>query len=120
MISNIKSKYVLLHIYKFIKDEHFALKLFFHSKYFQNKLDINYSYCYEKYLDELNFDLNVFLFKDENEYKKDILRRTIKIEILILEKFLEMLYICNNTYFDFIFEIILFLSIINFSAFCSK
>ena len=75
MISEIKSKYVLLHIYDFIKDKNFAHKLIFYSKKYQNKLDINYSYCYEKYLDELHFDLNDFLYTDENKYKKDILKK---------------------------------------------
>ena len=74
MISEIKSKYILMHIYNFISDKNFPLKLLFYSKKYQNKLEINYSYCYEKYLEELHFKLNDFLYKNEDEYKKDILR----------------------------------------------
>ena len=67
---------MLMHIvYNFIQDKNFSHKLFFHSKKYQNKLEINYSYCYEKYLEDLNFKLNDFLYKDEDEYQKDILRK---------------------------------------------
>ena len=75
MIYEIKSKYILIHIYNCIQDKNFAQKLFLVSKNFQNKLDINYSYCYEKYLDELHFDYNDFVYKDEVKYEKDLLRK---------------------------------------------
>ena len=76
MISGIKSKYMLMHIlYNFIEDKNFAHKLFLHSKYYQNRIDINYSFCYEKYLNELHFHLNDFLYQNEKGYKKDILRK---------------------------------------------
>ena len=64
MISEIKSKYMLMHIYNFIEDKHFPHKLLFYSKKYQNRIEINYSYCYKKYLDELHFYLNDFLYKD--------------------------------------------------------
>ena len=70
MISKIKSKYILIHIYNFVPNKNFPLKLLFYSKKYQNKLEINYSYCYEKYLEELHFDLNDFLYKDEANIKK--------------------------------------------------
>ena len=75
MISEIKSKYMLMRVYNFIEDKNFAHKLLFYSKKYQNKLEINYSYCYEKYLEELHFDLNDFIHRYEDEYKKDILRK---------------------------------------------
>ena len=75
MIPEIKSKYMLIHIYNFIEDKNFPHKLLFHSKKYQNKLEINYSYCYEKYLDELHFELKDFLYQNEKEYKKDILSK---------------------------------------------
>ena len=74
MIYEIKSKYILKHRYDYIQDELFPQKIFFHSKIFQNKIEINYSYCYKKYLEELNFDLTKYLYKDEEMYEKDILR----------------------------------------------
>ena len=38
MINEIKSKYMLKHIYDYIQDELFPQKIFFHSKIFQKKL----------------------------------------------------------------------------------
>ena len=73
MIYEIKSKYIIKHIYNYIQDKHFALKLFFYSKYFQIRLDINYSYCYKKYLDEMQFQLCDYLHC-RYMYKKDLLR----------------------------------------------
>ena len=101
MISKIKSKYVLLHIYNFIEDKHFTLKLFCHSKNYQNKLDINNSYCYKKYLDELNFNLKDFIFKNGIEYKKDILRKEyddfLRENKLNKDKFEKIIYeVINN------------------------
>ena len=75
MIPEIKSKYMLMHIYNFIKNKNFSHKLLIHSKKYQNKLELNYSYCYKKYLNELHFDLKDFLYQNEKEYKKDILRK---------------------------------------------
>ena len=101
MILKIKSKYMLLHIYNFIENKQFALKLFFHSKYFQKKLDINYSYCYEKYLDELNLNLKDFLHIYETKYEKDILRKKyneyLRKNILNKDKFEKIIYeVINN------------------------
>ena len=102
MISEIKLKYILMHIvYNFIEDKSFAHKLFFHSKKYQNKLDINYSYCYEKYLDELHFDLKDFLCQNEKRYKKDILRKEYENFIikngLNKDKFEKIIYeVINN------------------------
>ena len=103
MISKIKSKYILLHTYNFIEDKQFALKLFFYSKNYQNKLEINYSYCYEKYLDELHFNLNDFLHKEEEEYEKDTLRKEydnfITKNKLNKGKFEKIIYeVINNKY----------------------
>ena len=96
IIHKIKSKYILKHILNYIEDQNFQLKLFFHSKYFQIKLDINLLYCYKKYLDELSFDLNKYLYKEEDEYKKDILTKEFKNFILNnnldKEKFIKILF----------------------------
>ena len=96
MISEIKSKYMLMRIYNFIEDKNFPHKLLFHSKKYQNKLEINYSYCFKKYLDELHFNLNDFLYKDEDEYKKDILRKKynkfLKKNKLNKDKFDKIIY----------------------------
>ena len=75
LIDYIKSKYVSKHIYNFIKDKNFAKKLFFYSKCLQNKLDINYSYCYKKNLNDLHFDLNDYLYQNEKKYEKELLKK---------------------------------------------
>ena len=101
MISEIKSKYILLHIYNFIKDRHFIQKLFIHSENYKNRLDINYSFCYEKYLDKLHFNLNDFLYKNEEEYEKDVLKKEYDYFLIKNDlnkvKFEKMLYeVINN------------------------
>ena len=96
MIYEIKSKYILKHILNYIEDKNFQLKLFFHSKYFKNKLEINLLSCYKKYLDELGFDFKRYLYKEEDEYEKDILIKQFNNFILKYnldeEKFKKILY----------------------------
>ena len=82
MIYEIKSKYILKHILNYIKIKKFQLLLFFYSKDFQNKLEINLSTLYKKYLSELDFDFNRYLHKDEKKYKKDILKKEFNDFIL--------------------------------------
>ena len=85
ILNKIKSKYILKEIFLYIKDIKFKLKLFIHSKLFQNKLDMKIDYN-ALYIDNLgiNFD-QFFCFEDKvkNEIKfdKDIMRKK-------LEKFL--------------------------------
>ena len=85
ILNKIKSKYILKAIFLYIKDIKFKLKLFIHSKLFQNKLDMKIDYN-ALYIDKLgiNFD-QFFCFEDKvkNEIKfdKDIMRKK-------LEKFL--------------------------------
>ena len=71
----ISSKYVTKNIFRFIPVKHFEHKLFPYSQKLQKKFEINYSDCYKKYLDELDFDLSQYLFKPERKYEKYILRR---------------------------------------------
>ena len=73
MIHEIKSKYILKHILNYIEDKNFQLKLFFLSKYFQNKLEINLLFCYKKNFYELGFHFERYLYKEEDKYVKDIL-----------------------------------------------
>ena len=91
MIHEIKSKYILKHILNYIEDKNFQLKLFFHSK-----LEINLLSCYKKYLDELGFDFKRYLYKEEDEYEKDILKKQFKNFILNNnldeEKFKKIIY----------------------------
>ena len=75
MIDKIKSKYILQYALDYIQDKDVELKLFSYSKYLQKKLDIKIIYYYKKYLDGLGFDLNKYLYKDDDEYGKDILAK---------------------------------------------
>ena len=75
MIYRIKSKYILKFILLYIKDENFQPKLFLYSKYFQNRLDINLLYYFKKFLSNLGFDVNKYLYIEEEKYKKDILTK---------------------------------------------
>ena len=76
LIYEIRSKYILRHIFDHIEDKKIELKLFSYSKYFKSRINLNYSYCYKRYLDILNFDINKFLYKAQEKYNaKDILKK---------------------------------------------
>ena len=92
---------MLMHIYNFIEDKNFPHKLLFYSKTYQNRIDINYSYCYKKYLKELHFNLNDFLCQNVKGYKKDILRKKydnfLRKNGLNKDKFEKIIYeVINN------------------------
>ena len=71
-------------ILNYIKDNKIQLKLFIYSKYFQNKLNIKYIDDKEKYLKNIGFIINEYLFIEEEEYEKNILFE--KYNEFILEK----------------------------------
>ena len=101
MIHKIKSKYILKYIFNYIQDENYPLKIFFYSKYYKNKLDLNLFYCYKKYLDLLGFDLNRYFYRNEKGYFKDILAKEYNNFILKnkldKEKFENIIYeVINN------------------------
>ena len=84
VIYKIKSIYIIKDILNYIKDNKIQLKLFIYSKYFQNKLNIKYIDDKEKYLKNIGFNINEFLFIEEEEYEKNILFE--KYNEFILEK----------------------------------
>ena len=53
MLREIKSKYILEIIFQFIKDKNIKLKLFVHSKYFQNLFDLSLYNFQKEYLHSL-------------------------------------------------------------------
>ena len=59
IICEIKSKYVLDHIFNFIEDKYYKLKVVIHSKYVKKKYEINNSIIQQNYLDKLGFDLTI-------------------------------------------------------------
>ena len=84
LIDEIKSKYILQHIFNYIEDKIFQLELFIHSKEYQNKLEINLIYK-KKYLKGIN--LNKFLYQKEEDqieyyHKYPFLQEYIKNNIL--------------------------------------
>ena len=69
MIYKIKSKYILKNIFNYIANKNIQMKLFFHSKYFRNRLDLDIVYK-KIYLDFFGFNLKKYLHKkeDDNDY----------------------------------------------------
>ena len=101
LVYGVKSKYILKHILNYIDDKNIQLKLFFYSKYFKNRLNLDLIYCYKKYLDELGFEINKYLYKAQDKYKKGILAlkyiRFLKENKVNKEKFENILYtVINN------------------------
>ena len=96
MIYKIRSKYILRHIINYIGEEHYALKLFCFSKILQNRLTLDYSTCYQKYLNSLNFNLYAYLLRAKWENTKNILK--VKYDYFISknqlnkEKFEKIIY----------------------------
>ena len=95
IINKIKSIYIIKNIFNYIEDSNLQLKLFIHSKYFQNKLNIKYIYK-KKYLNKIGFNLQEYLFIESKKYKKDILKQNYNNFILDnkldKEKFEDIIY----------------------------
>ena len=74
IIYKIKSIYIIKNILNYIKANEIR-KLFIYSKYFQNQLNIEYIDAKEKYLNNIGFDINEYLYIDEEKYEKNILNK---------------------------------------------
>ena len=101
IINKIKSVYIIQNIFNYIKDNKIQFKLFRHSKYFQKKLNINFLDCKEKYLKNIGFNINDYLFLKEEEYENNFLNKKYKDFLLknkINKKLFETLIyeICEN------------------------
>ena len=75
IIDKIKSIYIIKDIFNYIKDNKIELKLFIYSKHFQNKLNIKYIEAKEKYLKNIGFNINEYLYIEEKKYEKNILNK---------------------------------------------
>ena len=84
IIDKIKSIYIIKAIFNYIKDNKIPLKLFIYSKYFQNKLNIKYTDAKEKYLKNIGFNINEYLYIEEEKYEYNLLNK--KYDKFILEK----------------------------------
>ena len=74
IIYKIKSIYIIKNILNYIKDNQ-KQKLFLYSKYFQNILNIGYVDAKEKYLKNIGFNINEYLYIEERKYEKNILNK---------------------------------------------
>ena len=74
IIYKIKSIYIIKIILKYLKDNQ-KQGLFIYSKYFQNQLNIEYIDAKEKYLKNIGFNTNEYLYMDEKNYEKNILNK---------------------------------------------
>ena len=70
LFNKIKSIYISDNIFSYIGDNNFKLKLFYYSKFYQNKLNLKVIFQ-EKYLKKLEFNISNYLYI--NKYNKDYL-----------------------------------------------
>ena len=68
IINQIKSSYIIKNIFKYIEDDTVQLKLFIHSKYLQQKLNIKLINYQEKYLTKIGFDLDKYLYIPQDDF----------------------------------------------------
>ena len=68
MLEKISSKYLLNHIFFYIKDEYFKYKVFAYSKLFQNKLGINSNTYIIKFIEKNKIDLNKLLYCERQSH----------------------------------------------------
>ena len=75
LLEKIESKYLLNSLFEYVNKDNFKLKLFVHSKFFQNKLDINIFNYQDIYFNNTGFYLYNYLCDYENydirKYLKD-------------------------------------------------
>ena len=83
ILKKIKSKYIYELIFDYIKNENFKFKLFNYSKYFQNILGIKLFDYKEKYFDNLDINLNNYIYIDSYEsFFKNTLKEKLENELL--------------------------------------
>ena len=56
---------MLMHILNYIQAKNFREKLFIISKSIQNRINLNYSVCKQKYLEEIGFYINQYSYKEK-------------------------------------------------------
>ena len=78
VIYKIKSVNIIKNIFSYIRDNKIQLKLFIYSKYFQSKLNLKYIDAKEKYLKNLGFNINEYLFIEEEKYEYNLLNKKYK------------------------------------------
>ena len=84
ILYKIKSKYIINNIFNYIRDTNIQLKLFNHSKYFQNKLNIKLINYKELYLKKIGFKLEDYLYSYREQSQKGFLKE--KYDNFLLSK----------------------------------
>ena len=98
ILKKVSSRYILKGIISYIYDIDVPFKLFNHSKYFQQALELNYFVYIERYFDKLGLNFLDFTYLDYSEFSdffdKDILKKNLnkklselKIDVELINKF---------------------------------
>ena len=85
ILKKVSSKYILKEIISYIYDINFPFKLFNHSNYFQNLLELNYIDYQQKYLEQLGLNFLDYIYLDYSQFSvffdKDILKKNLNKKI---------------------------------------
>ena len=83
ILKKIKSKYIYKIIFDYINNENFKFKLFNYSKYFQNILGLNLFDYKVKFVDNLNINLNEYIYNASSPlFLKETLKEKLEKELL--------------------------------------
>ena len=91
LLTKLKSKYLILTIFEYIKDDNIMLKLFVKSKYFQKKIDVDLFDYQQIFFNKNKFDFRDYFstfdlyYDDPEKYNKDELKNKIKDKAIILQ-----------------------------------
>ena len=103
-IEKIKSKYIHLKIFEFIKDENFKFKLYLYSKLFQKKLELGMIDFKERYVNQtkINFDNYLCCFSlfnlDQKNFDKNLMNKKLKEDLQKFNLNIELIheYLLND------------------------
>ena len=105
ILDQINSKFVHEKIYDYIRDENFKFKLFKHSKYYQNKLEIDVFNYKERYIYQTKINFNDYLccyslFNGKpKDFDKSILSKKLEDDLKKHHLTINVMYEFFDTYF---------------------
>ena len=105
ILDKINSKFVHEKIYDYIRDENFKFKLFKHSKYYQNKLEIDVFNYKERYIYQTKINFNDYLccyslFNGKpKDFDKSILSKKLEDDLKKHHLTINVMYEFFDTYF---------------------
>ena len=95
ILKKVSSRYILKGIISYIYDIDVPFKLFNHSKYFQQALELNYFVYIERYFDKLGLNFLDFTYLDYSEFSdffdKDILKKNLNKKLSELKISVELI-----------------------------